>query len=147
MYSNHSPFGSKASSSLARSLAGAYAKVGTETGVIGADSHRLIAMLFDGLLESLQEARGAMERRDMKSKCDALSRAARIVEEGLNAGLAHDSGLEVAENLQILYGYLSVIITKANLRCSPELVDEALSLVTPVRQAWNAIAPSGRSVN
>ena len=40
MYSNHSPFGSKASSSLARSLAGAYAKVGTETGVIGADAHR-----------------------------------------------------------------------------------------------------------
>lgn len=147
MYSNHSPFASKASSNLTKSLAGAYSKVGTETGVITADSHRLIAMLFDGLLESLQEARGAIERNDMQSKCSCLSRAARIVEEGLNAGLDHNSGLEVAENLEILYGYLSVIITKANLRSNPELVDEALSLVAPVRQAWNAIAPSGRAVN
>jgi flagellar protein FliS len=147
MYSTTSPFASKTSSNAARALAGAYSKVQCETGLIGADAHRLVAMLFSGLVDSLQEARGALQRREIGQKCAALTRAARIVEEGLNAGLNLEEGLDVAQNLHILYGYLGVLITRANLRNDPALVEEALSLVQPVRQAWNAIEPSQRAVN
>jgi flagellar protein FliS len=147
MYNNHSPFSPQLSNHVARSLAGAYSKVRNETGVIGADGHKLVAMLFDGLFNSLQEARGALQRGDVEVKCAALGRSARIVEEGLNAGLNLESGLEVADNLHTLYGYLGVLITKANLRSDPTLVDEAISLVMPVREAWNAITPAQRAVN
>jgi flagellar protein FliS len=147
MYSTSSPFASKAHTTAARSLAGAYSKVQSETGLIGADAHKLVAMLFDGVFDSLQEARGALQRGEVGLKCAALSRAARIVEEGLNAGLNLESGLEVAQNLHTLYGYLATLITKANLRSDPALVEEALSLLVPVRQAWMAIAPAQRVVN
>lgn len=147
MFPNRSPFASQPSSPVARSLAGAYAKVRNETGLIGADAHKLVSMLFAGLFDNLQEARGAMLRADVQAKCAALTRAARIVEEGLNAGLNREAGLEVAENLNAVYGYLSVLITKANLRNDVALVDEALTLVAPIRQAWDAIAPSQRVVN
>lgn len=147
MLPNRSPFAPLPATHVARSLAGAYAKVRNETGLIGADAHRLVAMLFDGLFDSLQEARGALQRGDLQSKCTALSRAARIVEEGLNAGLNREAGLEVADSLHTLYGYLGVLITKANLRSEVAMVDEALSLVAPVRQAWESIAPAQRAVN
>lgn len=147
MYYSPSPFVLQVSSSVARSLAGAYASVRNETGLVGADAHKLVAMLFDGLFDGLQEARGAMQRGDIEVKCSALSRSARIVEEGLNAGLNLQSGLEIADNLHTLYGYLGVLITKANLRNDIAMVEEALSLVAPIRQAWNAIAPFQQSVN
>jgi flagellar protein FliS len=115
--------------------------------LIGADAHKLVTMLFDGLYENLQEARGALQRGDRATKCTALSRAARIVEEGLNAGLNMEAGLDVAESLSTLYGYLGVLITKANLHSDLGKVEEALSLVAPVRQAWSQIAPAHRIVN
>lgn len=147
MTPNLSPFNAAVPSRVARSLAGAYSRVGHETGTMGADAHRLVAMLFEGLHNSLQEARGAMLRGEMPNKCAALSRAACIVEEGLNAGLNRDAGLEIADNLHMVYGYLSVVITKANLRNDVALVDEALKLVSPIRQAWDAIAPPQRVSN
>jgi flagellar protein FliS len=139
-----SPFAARTSGPASRSLAGAYAQIRAQTGIIGADAHKLIEMLFDGLHDRLQEARGAMLRTDVESKCAALSRAARIVEEGLNAGLDTESGLEIADNLRTLYDYLGMLITKANLRSDVSLVEEALTLVTPLRDAWKAIAPTQR---
>ena len=147
MFANSSHFAPNNSGHAARSLAGAYARVRNETGLIGADAHQLISMLFDGLFNNLQEARGAMLRGDVAAKCAALTRSARIVEEGLNAGLNRDAGLEVADNLHTLYGYLGVLITKANLYNNPALVDEALTLVDPIRQAWKSIAPAQKAAN
>jgi len=129
-----------------RSLASAYTNIRHETGLIGADAHHLIALLLDGLTDNLLQARGAMQRGDVQAKCAALSRAARIVEEGLNAALNRDAGVEIAETLNLLYGYLGVLITKANLRGDASMVDEALSLVSPVRQAWKLIAPAQEAV-
>ena len=39
-------------------LAAAYRRVGTETAVMGASPHRLVAMLFDGYMEALAQAQG-----------------------------------------------------------------------------------------
>ena len=38
----------------------AYAQVGVETGVATADPHKLIGMLYEGLLQSIAQGREAM---------------------------------------------------------------------------------------
>ena len=47
--------------------------------VAGANSVRLIQMLFDGLLESFSIARGHIERRDIQGRAEAIDRANRII--------------------------------------------------------------------
>ena len=69
------------------SQAHAYSRVGVETGVDAATPHQLVMMLFDGFGDAIAQARAALQRRDIEAKCKAISRAARIVDEGLKASL------------------------------------------------------------
>jgi flagellar protein FliS len=93
-------------------------------------------MLFDGLLSSLAEARGAMERGQVEEKGRHIGRAVRIIEEGLMGSLNHAQGGEVATNLAALYSYCSARLTLANLHNDASLLDEVVGLVTPVADGW-----------
>ena len=44
-------------------------------------------MLFDGFADAIAQARAALQRREIEAKCKAISRAVRIVDEGLKASL------------------------------------------------------------
>ena len=87
MYASTSPF-----SSSQRPMAGMYAQVGVETGVSAADPHKLVAMLFDGLLDAISQARGAMKDGRIEAKGKAISKAVRIIDEGLKGGLSVEGG-------------------------------------------------------
>ncbi len=117
----------------------AYAQVGVETGVASADAHRLVLMLYDGALKCLAEARGQMARRDIAAKGASLSRALRIIDEGLTASLDETAGGELAGQLKELYVYMGRRIMLANLRNDPALLDEVARLLGELRQAWEAI--------
>jgi flagellar protein FliS len=119
--------------------AGLYQQVGIETAVVGASPHHLVAMLFDGFLEAVAQARGALLKNDVQAKALALQRALRIVEEGLRGGLDLQSGGTLARDLDELYGYLSMRLTLANLRNDDAALQECQTLVTPLRDAWQAI--------
>ncbi|MFT3816213.1 MAG: flagellar export chaperone FliS [Rubrivivax sp.] len=123
-------------------FAQAYRSIAAETGVVGADPHRLVSMLYDGFLAALAEARGAMRQRELERKGRALTRAVRIVEEGLRAGLNLQAGGTLAQDLNQLYGYISTRLTQANLRNDETLIDECQRLVQPLSEAWTAIAPA-----
>lgn len=126
----------------ARHLAGhLYSQVGVETQVSGASPHQLVAMLFDGYLECVAKARGAIRARNREAKALALGRAVRIVDEGLRAGLDLRAGGTLARDLDDLYNYLTIRLTLANVRDDESLLDECQRLVTPLREAWMAIAP------
>ncbi|HET6317862.1 MAG TPA: flagellar export chaperone FliS [Chloroflexota bacterium] len=119
----------------------AYAQVGIETGVHGASPHQLVQMLFDGLLESLAQARGAIVAGDLPARGRALRRAIAIVDEGLRGALDLERGGELAGNLQELYGYVVMRLTQAHATSDPALLDECQRLIQPLREAWNAIKP------
>lgn len=142
-----SPFVALPSSPAGRSVAHVYSSVRASTQIQGADSHQMVSMLFRGLQDALNEARGALQRGDVALKCSALSRAARIVDEGLKAGLNLQEGGEIAHNLHALYDYMSVTLTKANLRSDARLVDEVAALLDPVQDAWSRIARATPSMN
>lgn len=124
----------------ANAFAAAYRQVGAETGVAAASPHRLVAMLFDGFLEAVAQARGAMRGGRIDVKGRAIGRAVRIVEEGLRGGLNLKDGGDLAADLNDLYAYLATRLTIANLRNDEQILDECQRLVAPLREAWNAIA-------
>lgn len=119
--------------------ANAYRQVGVQSGVDGANPHQLIQMLFDGLLQALNEARGAMQRGEMETKGRLIGKAVRILDEGLKAALNPQQGGEIAQNLRALYEYCVSRLTLANLRNDPALLEEVVVLIEPVAQSWAAI--------
>ena len=125
--------------------ASAYRQVGVQSAVDGASPHMLIKMLFDGLIQSLNAARGAMQRGDIPEKCRKIGKAVNILEEGLKAGLNAERGGDLAANLARLYDYCVARLTHANLRSDVAAVEEVLNLIAPVAEGWSQIAaaPAG----
>lgn len=120
--------------------ASAYRQVGVQSVVDGATPHMLIKMLFDGLIQSLNEARGAIERGEIEVKGRLLSKAVRILDEGLKGALNPIQGGELAGNLSALYSYCVQRLTLANLRSDGQIVEEVLALIEPVAQGWSDMA-------
>ena len=121
-------------------FAAAYRQVGAETAVSGASPHKLVAMLFDGFMDAVAQARGAMRSGEIERKGKAVSRAIRIVDEGLRACLDMQAGGNLARDLHDLYGYLEMRLTMANLRNDEAGLDECQRLMQPLREAWMSIA-------
>ena len=121
--------------------ANAYASVGLETGVSSASPHKLIVMLFDGALTTLSIALTEMHARNIAAKGRAISKAIRIIEEGLRASLDKSAGGELAGNLDSLYEFISGRLVQANLENKPEYIAEAQRLLGELRGAWLAIDP------
>ena len=121
--------------------AGAYRQVGVSTGVASASPHQLVLMLFDAYDEALSQALGAMLTRAVESKCKAIGRATRIVDEGLRASLDVEGGGKLAADLRELYAYISLRLVRANLDNDAAGIEECRRLVRPLREAWASIAP------
>ena len=122
-------------------FAGAYQQVGVVTGVAAATPHRLVLMLFDGYDEALAQALGALRDGPVETKCRAIGRAARIVDEGLKASLDLEGGGTLAADLRELYAYVSLRLVQANLHNDAAALDECRRLIRPLRDAWAAIDP------
>ena len=119
--------------------ASTYRSLSVQTGVIDASPHRLIEMLLDGSLESIARARVALSQRDVGGRVESVTRALRIVDEGLKASL-DPAGGDIAKNLGQLYGYITVLLTDANNNANDEKLAEAASLLEQIREGWRGIA-------
>jgi len=117
----------------------AYRQVGVQSMVDSASPQQLIKMLFDGLLASINAARGAIERGDINEKVRHIGKAVRILQEGLLGALDREKGGELAGNLASLYEYCTTRLTLANARNDASMVDEVAGLVNTVAQGWNEI--------
>lgn len=120
-------------------FARAYQHVGIETGVSGASPHQLVAMLFDGALDSIAQARGAIRGGDIQTKGRSIARAVRIVGEGLQAGLNTTAGGTLAHSLNDLYQYITLRLTQANLHSDDAALAECAKLIELVRSAWREV--------
>lgn len=108
------------------------------TRAMSADRVELIQMLFDGLIESMLQAKGHIESKAIQDKNKSLSRAGRIAI-GLQSALDLEKGGELARNLHELYGYVSRRLVHVNAYNDLKVLDEILSLVTEISQAWSEV--------
>ena len=100
-----------------------------------ADGAELIQMLFDGLVNSIAEAQGHIERGAILEKGKSITRACRIVL-GLQQVLDFQKGGELAQNLNDLYGYFTRRLIYANARNDIGALNEVLGLSSEIRKAW-----------
>ena len=122
-----------------------YQQIGVESQVAVASPHTLVAMLFDGFMEAIAVARGALREGRIEAKGAAIQRAVAIVGEGLRGGLDLRTGGTLARDLDELYRYLTLRLTQANLRNDEAALDECRRLVLPLQQAWASIAAQVRT--
>lgn len=121
--------------------ASAYQRINIETATHTIDPHQIVSLLFDGFQDSIVSARGCLARGDVPGKCAAVSKAIRIMEEGLMTGLDTTDGGALAGNLQALYDYALRRLMIANARNDDAIFVEVQSLIEPVAQGWKSIQP------
>lgn len=119
--------------------AGAYARVGVESAALSASPHKLIVMLFDGLLMQIRKARLHIENGNLSEKGMAVSRALDILNQGLVAALDRERGGDVAANLGNLYDYCARLLLQASVSNDLEKLDEAYNLLDEIAGAWREI--------
>lgn len=125
--------------SVSMRSANTYKSVGMETSVTGANPHQLVSLLFDALQQSLLSAKGAILNGDIPAKGRSISRAVRILEEGLKAGLDAERGGNLAVNLRSLYDFCIFSLSEANLRNDVAMVDDVIRVIHPVADGWSQI--------
>jgi flagellar protein FliS len=104
----------------------------------------LVVMLYDGALRFTADARDAMVRRDIRSRQQHLSRAMAIVSE-LQSTLDMETGGEVAEHLDKLYGFVRDRLIEASVKQDLRPLDEARRVLTTLREGWLAISRASAS--
>jgi len=120
-----------------------YSTVGVNSAVEDASPHRLIQMLFEGALERIAQAKGAIQQKQIARKGELIGKAVNIVG-GLQGCLDDNQGGDLAKNLDGLYAYIIQRLTKANFDSDPEILDECGRLLGEIKTAWDAIAAQVR---
>ncbi|MDD4910910.1 MAG: flagellar export chaperone FliS [Sideroxydans sp.] len=123
----------------ARTGSKAYSTIGVESGVLAADPHKLIAMLYQGALLAIANAKNGILRKDIPAKGKAISHAMLIIDEGLKASLDKNVGGELAQNLDALYDYMCSRLLTANLKNDIDALDEVTRLLDELKGAWDSI--------
>jgi flagellar secretion chaperone FliS len=118
-----------------------YRQIATQTAPPG----QLVLMLFDGALLSLERALTGFDYLDPREKNQTihnnLQRAADIIRQ-LNNALNLEAGGKLAQTLRNLYHYFDQRIVESNFRKQREGVDEVISHLKELRNAWATMLAS-----
>ena len=122
-----------------------YKNVGLESGVAAADPHKLILMLYQGAILAVSSAKNQMLRKQISAKGASISKAIKIIDEGLKACLDVEAGGEIGKNLYDLYDYMNQRLLIANLKNDTAILDEISGLLNELKGAWESIRPGAQA--
>ena len=115
-----------------------YQTVNVNAQVTEANPHRLIQMLFEGGLQRIAQAKGAMQYGNVALKGELIGKSIGIVS-GLREALDVKKGGELAANLENLYAFMIQRLSHANLKNDPAVLDEVADLLREIKEGWDAI--------
>ena len=104
-------------------------------GTLCADPHSLITQMFDGALTRISRAQGAIQRGEIATKGEQISKAVMIIG-GLEGCIDHQRGGELADNLSRLYQYMGLALTEANIHNDLDKLAEVSRLLLEIKSAW-----------
>lgn len=123
----------------APNAAAAYQDISRNSSIEDASPHKLVEMLFSGAIDRISQAKGFIERGEIKSKGVAIGKALSIVEE-LRRTLDMEKGGEISENLHDLYMYIKERLVTANLKSDIEILNECQQLIEQINDGWGQIS-------
>lgn len=106
-----------------------------KSSVSGASPLQLVIMLYDGALRFMEAGKHAMQKRDVFTQNENITKAERIISELLST-LDLEQGGEVAKNLFSIYTYVYDKLVEANIEDKPELIDECATILSELRESW-----------
>ena len=116
----------------------AYKRTNLEAELSVADPHRVIQMMYEGLIERLSQAKGAILRNDFEYKANRLNKAIGIIN-GLQTALDIKNNPELGQRMNALYDHMKSQLDKASVSLDVGLIDEVINLILPIKQAWDQI--------
>ena len=123
-----------------------YKKNGLETDLSVADGHRVIQLLYQGLIDTIVRA-ASIENKDINQKAKQIDKALRIVA-GLDTSIMYDpkdaKQVAVAKNFKNLYAIFTDRLMLASSKLSTEPLDEILVYARQVKAAWDQIPESAK---
>lgn len=124
-----------------------YQRVGVESGVVSADPHKLILMLFEGARQALDCSLLYIQQNRIAAKGEMISKAIMIIDHGLKASLDKTAGGELANRLEQLYDYMTARLLTANLQNDAVIIEEISCLLGELHEAWASIGnqPAGKT--
>lgn len=122
-----------------RNAAASYNQVRVESGVDAARPIDLVVMVYEGAIEALGKATLQIRSGDISGKNATITRAIRIIDEGLKAPLDPRGG-EITANLADLYDYMTRRLLQGSARNDAVMIDEVRGLLLDLKSAWDELA-------
>ena len=105
---------------------------------------RLVVMLYDEAIGSLETAIAAIGRGDIEARFNATARTAEVISH-LYLGLDMENGGEIALNLSGIYNFILGQLPEVNFLNDPAVAEQAIALLRPIRESWFALDERIRS--
>jgi flagellar protein FliS len=100
---------------------------------------RLVVMLYDRAIQSLNEAIKAIETGDIERRWKANKNASEIITH-LAMTLNFDEGGQIALNLNDLYRFMLTTLVNVDVRNDPQAARDVIKLIEPLRASWDQLA-------
>jgi flagellar protein FliS len=111
------------------------------TQVSTASQGDLLLMLYDTAIKHLRQAIDKMRDGDVAAKGVLISKALAIISE-LQESLNKERGGDISKNLFQLYFFCNSRLLMANLKMRTEMVEEVITILSGLRQAFAQILPT-----
>lgn len=103
-----------------------------------ASPYKLVAMLFQKLVDNIATAKGSISQNDLAKKGSEISNAIAIIGV-LEGSLDFEQGGEVSENLASLYKFCSEQLLIASTNNDIEKLEEVIQILLPIKSGWDSI--------
>ena len=117
----------------------AYANNQVHTSVQASSSGELIVLVYERIFDHLKV--GKLALANGQHGAESFTKAHDLIQQGLYACLDYKGGGDVAQSLGAIYEWALREIINARSTKSPEKIQEVLDVLTPLYEAWTALAP------
>jgi flagellar protein FliS len=99
---------------------------------------RVVVMLYDEAIASLEAAIAAMQQNAIEERCNRVNVVTEIVAT-LHMSLDMENGGEIAEQLGRLYRLILARLIRINIQSDAAGATKIIDLLTPLRDAWEEV--------
>ncbi|KIQ94725.1 Flagellar protein fliS [Anoxybacillus thermarum] len=117
----------------------------TEEAVYKKTPQQLTALLYEGLIDSLEEAIENTKKSNYIHANKRLQKANDILRR-LGVGLNYDAGI-IAHQLDALYNYMAERLIEANMKKDVAMMQEVLTIAKDIANAWNEALKKQPTIN
>jgi flagellar protein FliS len=105
-----------------------------ENAILTASPEELVLMLYNGIIRFIEEAKGAIEKKDYMAANNSIQRAQDIITELM---LTLDMNYDISKNLYSLYDYMLRRLIDANVKKDVTILEEVKGFAIELRNTWS----------